>query len=113
MRIYTLKPGKLPLFLSRYAESGLAIHRRHLGALLGYWVTDVGPLNTLVHVWGYADAEDRAARRARLAADPAWAAFGEEVAPLFVSMEARLLHPASFFAADAERLRVGALGDAT
>lgn len=109
MRNYTLKVGKLPIFLKRYEEVGLAIHLRHLGALLGYWVVDVGPLNTVTHLWGYRDPVDRAERRAALALDPAWRAFGEEVGPLFEAMDSRLLTPAPFFVERGELLLAEAI----
>jgi hypothetical protein len=40
--------------------------------LVAYWVTDVGRLHQVIHVWAYNDAGHRAAQRARLYADPEW-----------------------------------------
>ena len=37
-----------------------------------YAGTDVGDVNTYVHVWAYENAGDRAQRRAAMQADPAW-----------------------------------------
>lgn len=103
-RSYTLKVAKLPEFLAAYEAEGLSIHSRHLGGLMGYYVTDVGPLNMVVHLWGYRDYADREARRQRLNADPAWHAFGARVAPLFDAQESRILVPAPFFAGPAQDL---------
>jgi hypothetical protein len=45
---------------------------RHLGRPFAYLFTESGELNTLVHMWTYEDAADRARRRAAMAADPEW-----------------------------------------
>ncbi|MET0295412.1 MAG: NIPSNAP family protein [Phenylobacterium sp.] len=97
MRIYTLKSGKAGEFFAAYQADGLAVHTKHLGALLGYYTTEIGPLNTLVHLWGYDSHADREARRAALYSDPAWVAFGAKVSDLFSKLESRILQPAPFF----------------
>jgi hypothetical protein len=45
---------------------------RHLGRPLAYLFTESGELNTLVHLWAYEDAADRARKRAAMMADPEW-----------------------------------------
>jgi NIPSNAP len=95
-RIYTLQVGRVAPFLKYYEEKGLPIQRRILGNLVGYFVTDIGPLNQVVHLWGYADITDRARRRAELAADPAWAEYLTNQPPVIVSQETRILVPAPF-----------------
>ena len=55
---------------------------RHL-PLLGYWLTESGRLNVLHHLGAYTDLDDRAARRAGLAADTEWSSgFGPRAFPL-------------------------------
>ena len=44
---------------------------RHL-PLVGYWLTEVGPLNRIEHLWAYESLADRAARRGRLMGDTEW-----------------------------------------
>lgn len=41
-----------------------------LGRLLGYFITEIGELNAVVHLWGYDSFEERARRRAALAGEP-------------------------------------------
>ena len=48
---------------------------KHLGNPVGYYTTEVGNVNEIVHMWGYADMADRTKRRAAMAADPAWQAY--------------------------------------
>lgn len=95
-RIYTLQVGRVAAFLKYYEENGLPIQRRILGNPIGYFFTEIGPLNQVVHLWGYADLADRTRRRAELAADPAWADYLKNQPPVIVSQETRILTPAPF-----------------
>ncbi len=74
-RTYTIQIGLLRDFLALYAAEGLAVQTEHLGAPLGYYTTEVGDVNQVVHLWGYADMADRERRRAALEADPRWLAY--------------------------------------
>jgi len=57
---------------------------------------EVGPLNQVVHLWAYDDMADRATRRAKMAADPAWQAYVKQVRPFVVTQENKILTPAPF-----------------
>lgn len=72
MRMYTLHPGRMAPVVDFLGETAVPIQRRHLGEPLGYYMTDIGPLNRLVHLWGYDSLADRDAKRAALFQDPAW-----------------------------------------
>jgi hypothetical protein len=97
-RTYTLIPGKLPGFLKFYEEVGFPIQTKYLGDPIGWYVSmDIGELNQVVHMWGYEDIADRAARRAKLAADPAWGDYLKEGMTYMQKMENKILTPAPFF----------------
>ncbi len=100
-RTYDLWPGKVPDYMRRYEAQALHIQLKYLGGLLGYYSTEVGPLNQVVHLWGYRDFEDRHTRREAMRADPAWAPYLAQIRPLIVRMENKLLRPAPFFNAEA------------
>ncbi|KAA1286105.1 NIPSNAP family protein [Alcaligenes faecalis] len=74
-RTYTIPTGLLRDFLSLYATEGRAVQIEHLGACHGYYTTEVGELNQVVHLWAYEDMVDREARRNALEADPRWLAY--------------------------------------
>lgn len=80
LRTYTMVPGRLKAFLELYEREGLPIQQKHLGNLLGYFVTETGDLNQVVHMWGYADAADREARRTAMEKDPDWIAYRKKSA---------------------------------
>jgi len=95
-RTYTIHIGKIPDYLRLYQAEGLEIQSRTLGRLIGYFVTEVGTLSQVVHLWAYDSMEERARRRAVLAADPAWQAYLAKMQPLVTAMENRILAPTSF-----------------
>lgn len=98
-RIYALKVGKAAEYLKTYEQEGMAIQRPILGGFLGYYFTETGALNTVVHMWAYEDLADRAKRRAQLQADPRWKAFLPKLTPFIERQENRILNPASFWEA--------------
>jgi hypothetical protein len=104
LREYTLQAGKVPEYLQLYEREGLAIQREILGHMVGYYSTEVGSaVNQVVHLWAYDDFEDRQARRAKLAAHPAWQSYVRKIRPMLVEQRNRLLRPASFFEPELRR----------
>jgi hypothetical protein len=95
-RIYTLHIGKVPEYMRLYEDEGLAIQTRILPRLVGYFSTEFGPLNQVVHLWAYDSLEERAQKRAELGADEGWKAYLAKIRPLIVSQENKLLVPAPF-----------------
>lgn len=95
-RTYTLHPGKVPEMVRLYGEEGLPLQQKYLGRFLGYFTAETGNLNQVVFMWGFDSVDDRAARRARMAQDPAWQAYLKKVLPLIVTQESRLLAPTAF-----------------
>jgi len=71
-RTYRIKPGSVAKHLDIYEKYGFAAQTRHLGQPVAYMFAESGDLNTVVHLWAYEDAADRAARRAKMIADPEW-----------------------------------------
>jgi hypothetical protein len=95
-RIYTLHPGQAPEYLRLYEAEGLEIQRAILGRMVGYFSTEVGPLNQIVHLWAYRDLDERTERRAKLAADPGWQTYVTKIRQLIVHQENKLLVAAPF-----------------
>jgi hypothetical protein len=96
MRTYVFACGAVPAFLSTYEKNGLELQKRVLGNLLGYFTTDSGMLNQVVHLWGYASLDDRLARRASLAANSEWQRFLAEIMSSLVSQQSQILLPTKF-----------------
>lgn len=92
-RTYDIIPGKLATFTALYECEGLAVQAGHLGMLLGYYSSEFGDLNQVVHLWGYEDLADRQARRTALFDDPAWLAYFDKVIPIVARQRSVILHP--------------------
>ena len=101
-RLYTFAPGKSAEFNRLYEAQGRAAQERHLGLPVGYYYSEIGPLNQVTTLWAYESLNDRVERRERLFKDPEWISFLEKARPLLVTQETRILTPATFFK---ERLR--------
>jgi hypothetical protein len=95
-RVYTLQSGKAAEFVNIYAGEGLAVHNRHLPKMLGFFTTEVGPLNQVVHLWAYASFEERMRCRTAAQTDPDWAPCGARLRQLIVTQENKLLLPTAF-----------------
>jgi hypothetical protein len=80
IRRYTVYPGMLKAYLEIYETCGLPVQRRHVGEPLGYFISEVGELNQVVHLWGYEDAADRQRRRAAMEKDPDWVEYKRKTA---------------------------------
>jgi NIPSNAP len=96
-RIYTLQPGTSGSFMSIVEKEGFEVQKEILGRPAGYFVTEIGPQNQIVHLWAYRDMEERRERRARLVGDPRWQAVRPKLTALIVSQENKLLLPAKFW----------------
>ena len=71
-RTYTCRAGTIRKHLDIYVEHGFAAQIRHLGKPVLYAGTEVGDINSFVHVWAYDSVEERTRKRAAMQADPAW-----------------------------------------
>ena len=61
LRTYTLYVGKMSEAVKHYSESGWPALKKggFDSKLVGYFTTDVGTINQLVHLWRFEDDADR------------------------------------------------------
>lgn len=99
MRTYTLRPGTMKAHLALYEEHGFAPQKKHLGEPVLYASTEVGDVNSYVHIWAYKDVADRAARRAAMWEDADWIAYTKKSGELgaLIKQENKILVATSFF----------------
>lgn len=64
LRTYTLDPLKMADWLALYQSHALEVQSEHLGNLVGFFTSEFGDVNQVVHIWGYASLDERIARRA-------------------------------------------------
>ena len=71
-RMYTLKPGATPDYMAAVRELALPIRKKYGVKLAGWYYSDVGELNQVVHIWWFEDHAHMADAKAKIAADPDW-----------------------------------------
>ena len=77
-RTYTINPLKMADWLALYQSDALAVQTDHLGQLIGFFFTEIGVVNQVVHIWAYESLDDRLARRARMTQDERWLTFSRK-----------------------------------
>ncbi|MGE8389324.1 MAG: NIPSNAP family protein [Pseudomonas sp.] len=92
-RIYTIRPRCMAAFLEAFDQLAMPILLRHLGAPLGFYVSSIGPLNQVVHLWAYESLDDFERRSAARDADPDFAAYLQATRDLVVAQETRIIKP--------------------
>lgn len=71
LRTYDVKPGMLAAYLKLFDEVGMPERSPH-NNLVGFWSTEFGALNQVVHIWRYESLDQRASLRAGLMNNPRW-----------------------------------------
>jgi len=107
-RIYTMHVGKVAEYFRLYESEGMAVQLRHLPHMVGYYVTEIGPQNLVVHLWGYDDLNQRERCRAAMNADPAWQAYVVKIRPLMITQDTRVMKCAPFFEARLKKMLAAA-----
>jgi hypothetical protein len=93
LRTYTVKPGGLGDMVKAASTLARDIRKDDYGKLEGYWLTEIGPLNQVVHLWSYADFSERSRLRGALSKNSRWT--GEYlplIRPLMMRQDIRLLN---------------------
>ena len=91
MRTYLMKPGSIPEVEKRWA-AGLPA-RAKLSRFGGFWRSEVGTLNQIIHVWPYKDLNERDAIRAKAIETGVWPV---KIQEFILEMESKILHAAPF-----------------
>ncbi|MBK5204040.1 MAG: NIPSNAP family protein [Polaromonas sp.] len=98
MRTYTVKPLRTSDFLQLYERAALALQKKYLGQLIGFFVSEVGPLNQVVHLWGFESLAERESRRKQMEEDPGWTFYRDALRELdvIVLQETKMLKSVPF-----------------
>jgi NIPSNAP len=90
-RTYDLKPRSLPEVEQRFGEA--YEKRKKYSELAAFWHTEIGPLNQIIHVWGYKDLEERHRIREAAVKDGVWP---PKISEFIVSQQVQIMIPFSF-----------------
>ena len=72
MRIYDLQPGSVATYEAAVRDVALQIREDHGVKLAGWYYTDVGTLNRIVHIWAYESYSHFETARQAVRSDPRW-----------------------------------------
>ncbi len=96
MRTYKIRPGELQNFIKIYDEEIREIHTKILGNQIGFFYTEIGDINEVVHLYGYESYEDRQARRITLSKQPEFISYLNKVKNIIIEMQNKLMIPTDF-----------------
>lgn len=91
LRSYTLHPGNL-LEWETHWRRGLKA-RREVMEGVGAWFVQIGDLNTVHHLWQFANLEERKIRREQSWSIEGWGDTVHKTVPLIQTMKSRILIP--------------------
>ena len=95
LRTYTLQVGKMAEAVGIYQAYGWPAFQKVGGdKLIGYFMSDVGTLNQLVHLWKFEDDADRRRHWQAVYGSPDFQEFARRVRPLIQLQENKLLQAA-------------------
>jgi hypothetical protein len=93
LRTYTLRPGTIGEMIKAASTISLEIRGDNYGKLEGYWSTEIGPLNQVMHLWSYSDLNERSRLRAELGKNARWNSdYVPVIRPLLARQDIRLLN---------------------
>jgi hypothetical protein len=90
-RIYTIRLRRMDEFIEVFGRLAMPILRETLGHPVGFWVSQVGPLNQFVHLWAYGDLADYERRCRARDSHPGFAEYLAASEHLIVAQETRLI----------------------
>ncbi len=98
VRIYDLKPGNVDAYMAAVREVGLPVRQSHDVKLAGWYYTEIGTLNQVIHIWAYQDIEDLERKMEAVRSDPRWVnEYVPRVQPLIANQRNQIMHGADFF----------------
>ena len=96
MRTYYIKVGMLNNFINIYDKQIRKIHIKILGNQIGFFYSEFGDLNKVVHLYCYESYRDRDKRRALLIKQEAFKNYLHKVKDILVSQKSEILLPTKF-----------------
>src|SRR4051794_28889159 len=96
MRTYTIRPRGVPEFLRLWEELMLPVALKHWGKPAAFYVSEIGPLNQVIHIWEFESLAHLERCRAELAVDPAAAQYFAATDGMIVAQEDRIVRHVNF-----------------
>lgn len=92
-RIYNITPRCMPKFLEVFDQLAMPVLKKHLGEPLGFYISHIGTLNQVVHLWGYDSLDDYEKRSFARDTDPDFQIYLKASEGLVTSQVNQILRP--------------------
>jgi len=96
LRTYQSRMGGVPEYFEIAKTKLLPILAEHGIKPVGFWTTEIGTLNEVVHLWPFEDLNDRQQRWAKWKEDPRRIEIMARLSQLIMSQSNKILTPAEF-----------------
>lgn len=96
LRTYQLNMGCVPAYLELARSELLPAIAVHGLKPVGFWFTEIGPLNEVVHLWAYEDLNERQRRWRAWAQDPRRAEIAPKLRQYIATQTNKILSPTEF-----------------
>jgi len=96
MRTYTIRPRGVSEFVRLWEELMLPVALKHWGRPAAFYVSEIGPLNQVIHIWEFESLAHLERCREALAADPAAAQYFAATDGMIVAQEDRIVRHVNF-----------------
>ncbi len=96
LRTYQLVVGGLPEYLETVKTKLLPVIAEHGLKPVGFWYTEIGTLNEVVHLWAFADLNERQQKWGSWARDPRRGEILGKLRQVILSQSNKILTPAEF-----------------
>jgi len=94
LRTYTLQPGKTEDYWRSYVDGGWAAQDPRIKEhMIGYFQSQMGELNQIVHFWKFDDLDQRKELRAANYARSDWDNHLKKIRPMMLEQKTELLLP--------------------
>lgn len=98
MRMYDFNPGDVPKYMDAVRDIALKVRQDHGAKLAGWYYTDIGQLNRVVHIWAYEDYAHFEKARDAIRSDPRWEGeYLPRVRGLIVKQQDMMMKASDFF----------------
>ncbi len=96
LRTYQLVVGGIPEYLDLIRTKLLPLLAEHGIKPAGFWTTDIGTLNEVVHLWAFSDLNERQAKWGAWMKDPRRAEILPRLRAVVVGQSNKILSPTEF-----------------
>ena len=100
MRTYDIAMGKTPEYMAAVREIALPVRESYGVKLAGWYYTDIGALNKVVHIWAYRDFAHFEEAREAFRTDERWVnEYVPRVKGIILRQENQIMRASDFFKA--------------